>query len=460
MRARLTTALAVGLVLTGASALAAGAAPPSGGRLAVLVGANAAAPGRSPLLYSHRDAERMAGVLAAVGGFARSDILVLRDPRPDELLRRLTEAIAPLEGRPESLLYFYYSGHADAGALYPGGQPLPLDQLRGVIDRAKVSVKIGVMDACRGGAWTRAKGLSASEPFEVKWPVSLDNEGSVLIASSSGLESAHESDELQGSFFTFHFSAGLRGAADRNGNGEVTLTEAFEYAKERTIRDTLATARESQRPSYALNLRGRRDLVLAQVGSSRSILSVSQTAGPLELIHADSGVALLELMPGRRQLKLAVPAGSYLVRKRLAGGGYLLKPVTIQAGVSNEIAEEELTVVGHARLTAKGGGAPRWAKVTGSVLAAGAISCWMLSQYFGVESESSLDKGLYERSQRYDDRHDLTLGMAFAFAVAAGPFVSWWLKGDPAPGLTWPRTWSLAAAVSPDGVGAVAVARF
>ncbi len=71
----------------------------------------------------------------------------------------------------------------------------------------------------------------------------------MLIASSSGLESAHESDRLQGSFFTYHFTGGLRGAADRNGNGEITMTEAFEYAKERTIRDTLRVASETQHPA-------------------------------------------------------------------------------------------------------------------------------------------------------------------------------------------------------------------
>ena len=321
-------------------------------RVAVLVGANGAAPGRRPLLYSHRDVDRMSEVLRSVGGFHQRDVFVLKDPSPSGLVGALAAAVNKLSNQPHSLLYFFYSGHADEQALYPGGQAVSLGKLRALIDDAKVSVKIGVVDACRGGSWTRAKGLVPEEPFAVRWPVSLDTEGSVLIASSSGLESAHESDRLQGSFFTYHFTGGLRGAADRNANGEITLTEAFEYAKERTIRDTLRVALETQHPSYAVNLRGRRDLVLAQVAASPSTLSLSQEHGPLELIHAESGLQLLELPAGPRRVKLAVPPGSYLVRRRMAEGNFI-REIVVAPGARNEISEAQLTLVGQVGLAAK-----------------------------------------------------------------------------------------------------------
>ena len=344
--------LATLLLAALAPAARAADAPDRPVRVAVLVGANGAAPGRQPLLYSHRDVDRMAEVLRAVGGFDAANVFVLKDPSPKGLMGALTAAVSRLQDHPQSLLYFYYSGHADDPALYPGGQPAPLAPVRALIDEAKVAVKVGIVDACRGGSWTRAKGLVPDEPFAVRWPVSLGTEGSVLIASSSGLESAHESDRLQGSFFTYHFTGGLRGAADRNSNGEITMTEAFEYAKERTIRDTLRVASETQHPSYAVNLRGRRDLVLAQVAASPSTLSLSQQEGPLELIHAESGLQLLELPAGPRKVKLAVPPGAYLVRKRTPDGN-LVREIRVAAGGRNEIDEGQLTLVGHAGLAAK-----------------------------------------------------------------------------------------------------------
>jgi hypothetical protein len=327
-------------------------------RVAVLVGANAAAPGRAPLMFGHDDAAKMASVLTTVAGFRPQDVYLLRDPAAADLLLALQAAADRLEDRPESLLYFYYSGHADEQALYPAGQSLPLAKVRALIDGANISVRIGMVDACRGGGWTRAKGLRPDQPFPVHWPLGLETEGSVLIASSSGLESAHESDQLRGSFFTHHFAVALRGAADRNANGEVTITEAFEYAKERTIRDTLKVAREAQHPSYAVNLRGRRDLVLAQVTRATSNLELDQKQGPLELVHIDSGVSLLELPEGQRQVRLAVPPGIYLVRKKFPES-ILTKEVVVRAGQTTQVVEDELALVGSQQLVAKDAAAPR-----------------------------------------------------------------------------------------------------
>ena len=250
-------------------------------------------------------------------------------------------------------------GHADEQALYPAGQPLPLAKLRALIDGANISVRIGMVDACRGGGWTRAKGLRPDEPFPVHWPLGLETEGSVLIASSSGLESAHESDQLRGSFFTHHFAVGLRGAADRNGNGEVTITEAFEYAKERTIRDTLQVAREAQHPSYAVNLRGRRDLVLAQVDPRHQQPGARPAARPARAgAHRLWRVAAGAARRAARQVRLAVPPGSYLVRKKFPAS-ILTKEVVVRAGQTTHVGEEELALVGSQQLAAKDAAARR-----------------------------------------------------------------------------------------------------
>ena len=326
-----------------------GGAPP---RVAVVVGANAAAPGRRPLRFGHRDAEKMAAVLTAVSGFRPENVTVLRDPHPDQLLRAVSAGIAELADRPDALFLFYYSGHADDRMVYPRGEALALDRIRKLIDDAPVAVRIGMVDACRGGTWTRAKGMSVAEPFPVEWPVSLGSEGSVLIASSSGLENAHESDRLEGSFFTYHFVAALRGAADGNGNRQVTLNEAFDYARDRTIRDTLHQTREVQHPSYAVNLRGRRDIVLAQIDASPSTVELSQHTGPMQVIQLDTGVPILELPAGKRRVRLAVPPGRYLVRKP-DRDTMLVKEILVQPDIVHVVEEAHLTLVGNARLAAK-----------------------------------------------------------------------------------------------------------
>jgi len=407
----MTTALV--LALLALSPVPAAALPH---RVAVLVGANQPGPGRRPLQHAYHDAEQMAEVLAAVGRFPAGQIHLLRDPSPEEVLALLQRSAALLRFS-DSLLYFYYSGHADEQSLYPGGKPLSLSAVRAALDATGASVRLGVVDACRGGAWTRAKGLVADAPFEV--PVNLGNEGSVLIASSSGLESAHESDALQGSFFTHHLVAGLRGAADKSGNGEITLSEAFEYAKERTVRDTAQVAREPQHPSYAVNLRGRQDLVLAQLATSPSALVLGQQNGPLDLIQLETGLTVLELAPGNRRVRLALRPGRYLVRRPSVQGNFT-REVAVAAGGEVAIDEADLTLLGASRLSAKGS-VDRSLYLTGTTLPRRTMA---LSLAFGLEVGWS-HAGLFDNLPASDGNAEVQLAWRASWLWALTDRLTW-----------------------------------
>lgn len=291
-------------------------------RLAVVVGANAAPPGRAPLRYAYDDAKAVADVLVQTGGFAKENIILLSEPQPQTVIESLERSLAKAANRRsgQSLLLFYYSGHADPDALYPSGQALGVSRLRAIMKDTRADVRMGIIDACRGGGWTGSKGLVPAEPFDVDLPAYLASEGVVLISSSSGQQNAHESELLGGSFFTHHWNAALRGAADRNDDGGVTINEAFAYAREMTVRDTARFATEPQRPSYSMDLKGRDDLVISLLDRRRALLLLQQTAGPLQLVDLRSGTVVLETKPGAHNLRLALPTGRYLVRKRARGG--------------------------------------------------------------------------------------------------------------------------------------------
>ncbi len=346
------------LLVVGASLLALAATEQSNApeprRVAILVGSNEAISGRQKLHYAHLDVERVADVLLSTGRFRPTDVRQLLEPAPSAVLKAIDEALASLKDQPgETLFLFYYSGHADSRALYPGGTALEIEALKQRLESPGSTVRVGIIDACRGGGWTQAKGLSPTPPFEVEIPLQLGAEGSVLMASSSGLENAHETKSLQGSFFTHHLVAGLRGAADRSGDGVVTASEAFEYAKALTVRDTAIETNAAQHPSYNFNLRGRSDLPLTTVAASSSTLAVSQTRGPLQLIHLSTGLKLLELVAGERTLTLAVPPGQYLL-KRVDGDDRFVKQLEVHANESVSVAEDSLTLQGEARLATKG----------------------------------------------------------------------------------------------------------
>ena len=327
-------------------------ASPAERRVAVIVGSNRAAPGRAELRYAHADARAMAEVLSTAGQFRPDDVVVLLDPAPEAVLAALDAAREKLAG-PHTMLLFYYSGHADDSSLYPGGAPLSLQSLKERLADERVAVRVGVIDSCRGGGWTQAKGLAPAAPFAVGLPA-LSSEGTALLASSSGLEDAHEAESLQGSFFTHHLVAGLRGAADQTGDGQVTLSEAFAYANRLTIRDSATRAPMPQHPSFDLRLRGRQDVVLTSVGSSPTLLTLAQHEGPLQVVQLSSGLVVLEAPSGEQVLRVALPPGTYVVR-RVTGHQVLSREVQVKEGAPTTVEEASLTLVGEPGMASKGG---------------------------------------------------------------------------------------------------------
>jgi len=136
--------------------------------------------------------------------------------------------------------------------------------------------------------------------------------------------------------------AGMRGAgATPRGDGVVTITDAFTYARDRTVRDSAVVAEQPQHPSFSMNLRGRADLPLARVDSSPTALELRETEGPLQLIDLASGLVVLEVPSGKRTLRLAVPLGRYLLRRQGERGTYA-REMQVEPGATAVVTEEDL----------------------------------------------------------------------------------------------------------------------
>ena len=357
-------------------------------RVAVVVGANRPPPGRAALRYAHEDARHVADVLGAVGGFSTQNIAILLDPEPAAVLAALDQQLQAAGQRAgETLLLFYYSGHADDRAIYPGGAPLPFSDLKARLDDPRAKLRIGLLDSCRGGSWTGSKGLRKVEPFEIEAAQQLAEEGSVLIASSSGQENAHETDALQGSYFTHYWNAGLLGAADRGGDGVVSLNEAFEYARTLTIRDSALAGQPPQHPSFQMRLSGRRDFPLVLLSKQRTTLVFEQRTGPIEVVRLSDGLVVIESTPGVRRLKLGLPSGSYLVRRR-GDDAVWSRVVSLSAGGVTNMNEGELE-----RSSVRGGGAKDASRFDEQV-ASWAGEQLFVSMAVGVRHAPVIDPGL------------------------------------------------------------------
>lgn len=291
----------------------------------VIVGSNEGGAGQETLRFAEDDARRVAGVLKELGRYQSADLRVLVRPRAADVARQIDEVAAKLRAHRErgeqAILFFYYSGHARANALSLGAEELPVSALRERLLMMPSTLTVVVLDACQSGAFARTKGAEPAADFSFNSVAKLQQKGIAVIASSSAQELSQESDELKGSYFTHHWVTALRGAGDADGDGRVSLDEAYRYAYRRTLASTAKTSVGTQHVTFENDLAGRGDLALTYPADAKARLELpSALDGALLVLQRPSGSAVAEVQkaPGSA-VRLALPAGSYEGILRRAG---------------------------------------------------------------------------------------------------------------------------------------------
>jgi hypothetical protein len=355
---RARVALALGALLPLALTVGATPARAETRRLAVLVGHNAGAGARPPLRYAERDAEKLARVLGELGGIA-SDDLFLVNGQPLASLRVAMEQararVAEWRRTPGTrvLLLFYFSGHSDGQSLEIGRERLPFGELRHWLAETRADVRLGIVDSCRSGALLAMKGGAPGPSFDIHLVDDVATSGEALITSSAADESALESRELGGSFFSHHLVSGLRGAADASGDGRVTLAELYQYAFTRTVSSTADTLIGPQHPAYDYRLSGMGDLVLTEIDARSAQIEVPAEIPRLLIVAVDRAQVLAELGPGTAR-RVAVRPGEYALRTR-RGGKVLGATVRPRAGEVLRVSASDFTESAGAIVATKGG---------------------------------------------------------------------------------------------------------
>jgi hypothetical protein len=332
-------------------------------RFAVIVSNNRGGESDGPLRYAATDAERMHDVLRDLGGFEPVNTVVLREENADTVkstLIAINDRIRQRISLPDTqvMLFFYYSGHADAEQLHLGRSALSIRELTQLISGSAAHFRIAVLDACRSGAITRSKGGRIVAPFPLIAEETLPGQGLAFLTASASDEDAQESEELRGSFFTHAFVSGLLGAADTNRDGQVALDEAYRHAYAGTLRATSRTFAGTQHPTFRYDFRGQGDLILTRPSahaSERAHLHAPNAMDVLVLQGSEHGVVVAEVGSGVQNRMVSVRPGRFFVRVRARDVLYE-GAVDAPAGASVAIDVDELDRVEYARLVRKGEG--------------------------------------------------------------------------------------------------------
>lgn len=232
---------------------------------AVVVGINAY-PGLRPLKYAVSDARAFYDWLVNVNQVPAPNVsLLLDDQATLQALRSTLGTQVKNKAGADDLVIIYFAGHGavERDALSPDGDglekyllpygadpadlyatALPMREIAHVFDRIRAERLVFLADACysgaSGGRTVSVSGLRAnlSDRFLERLAA---GKGKVIITASGANEVSVEKDALAHGVFTYYLLEGLRGAADADADGLITVDEAYGYV---TVAVPRATGQE------------------------------------------------------------------------------------------------------------------------------------------------------------------------------------------------------------------------
>ena len=293
-------------------------------RLGLMAGNNAGKDLARSLRYAEDEVGRLADLLKVAGDF--DDVVTLRGAGRAEIEKGLVEvrqklAAAKAAGN-QTLFLFYYSGHGDNEALELGSERLPLRDLRGYLEQLSAAdVRVAFVDACQSGALTGVKGGKRVPGYEIRLADAGQVKGMAIVTSSTANEFSQESDDLKGSFFSQSIMAGLRGAADTSHDGQVTLSEVYQFAFKRTLASTAASLTGGQHPTYDYRMAGAGEIVLTRTLAKDARIAFVREAGSTYTVLSRTRDEVVAEVPSSagEDIYLALPAGEYHVVRRTMG---------------------------------------------------------------------------------------------------------------------------------------------
>lgn len=223
------------------------------------------AKGIPDLKYADKDARAFAGFLKSPAGGAFPPDRMILLTNHQATVKEVRKAIGDFLTRSleEDLVIVFYAGHGVSDPnnptnLYllchdsePGnyyGTALPMWEIDVAINRTIKSRKVLVLaDACNSAGVGGVRGDRTAERLnEYLKKLAESKHGVAKITASRADELSQEKDYLGGGHgvFTYYLLEGLKGKADFNADGFVTMKEAYDYLYDRVRSET----RHSQNP--------------------------------------------------------------------------------------------------------------------------------------------------------------------------------------------------------------------
>lgn len=215
-------------------------------------------PGIPTLKYAANDALSIYNILIdpKYGNFPKENVLLLLDEQATltEIKSAMGTYLARKAGKDDTVA-IYFAGHGSPEIDPTGkaddrlekfivpydarkddlfGYGLSMDEIRNIYERIESKRVIFFIDSCYSG---EAGGRTFSRPdvrarnitISDKFLEDLSGEGRIIITASKPDELSLETNEFNHGIFTYYLAEGLKGKADLNRDGVVTVDELYTY---------------------------------------------------------------------------------------------------------------------------------------------------------------------------------------------------------------------------------------
>lgn len=251
-----------------------------------------------PLSFCVQDVEAIRDILldSRRGGYEPDYVktLTVREgQKPHRTNIRQTVQNVAAMAKPVDEILFYFSGHGlthekrayivpyEGSSDDPNESCVALDWIQSQLEQSKASVKVLILDACHSGLEMGKPASGAmSKEFDEALELFSQGVGSVVLSSCQASEVSYELPEMRRGIFSYHFTQGLTGLADTNGDYFVSVTEAYTYTHTK-VQDWAIRENRKQTPTLYSKIAGDiklvtvpRPIVVPEIAFPTSVLRV------------------------------------------------------------------------------------------------------------------------------------------------------------------------------------------
>ncbi|MDY6898324.1 MAG: caspase family protein [Cyanobacteriota bacterium] len=280
-------------------------------KIALLIGVSEYQPGLNPLPSAVRDVEAMRRVLVnpEMSGFTDSNVTVLKNPQPQDIRNAIYHLF--VNRQKDDLLLFYFSGHGikdEKGNLYFSTCDTRKDNgklvtpsavaartLHDSINDSRSQRQVIILDCCFSGAI--ATGMTVKDDGSVNLEEHLGGKGRAILTSSTSTQYSFEQQDSELSIYTRYLVEGIdTGAADTDGDGQISIDELHEYAKSK-----VQEASPAMTPEFYPVKEGHKILLAKSPKDDPKLVYRQEVESRAQESQGNFSIFTLRILEGKRQ---------------------------------------------------------------------------------------------------------------------------------------------------------------